>query len=159
MTVRVGVITFPGSLDDRDAQRAVRMAGAEPVALWHGSHDLQGVDALVLPGGVINPDQLRVNEDALEFIRAFFRAGKPVSAICHAPWLLINAGVVENRKVTSYKSIRMDLENAGAHWVDKEVVTDQGLTTSRNPDDLPAFCRKTVEEIREGVHQGQVVNA
>lgn len=115
--------------------------------------------SLVLPGGVINPDQLRINENALEFIRAFFRAGKPVSAICHAPQLLINAEVVENRKMTSYKSIRKDLENAGAHWVDQEVVTDQGLTTSRNPDDLPAFCRKMVEEIREGVHEGQVVDA
>jgi protease I len=112
-------------------------------------------DALVLPGGVMNPDQLRMREDATTFVRAFFKAGKPVSAICHAPQILIDCGVIEGRELTSYPSIKNDLKNAGARWVDKEVVCDQGLTTSRSPKDLPAFIRKTIEEIAEGVHAGQ----
>lgn len=116
-------------------------------------------NALVLPGGVINPDLLRVNEDALNFIRDFFKAGKPVAAICHAPWLLISAGVIENRNVTSYKSIKQDVMNAGAKWHDKEVVVDSGLVTSRNPKDLPAFINKIIEEIIEGIHTEHVVNA
>ena len=111
--------------------------------------------ALVLPGGVMNPDFLRMNEQAVAFARAFFEEGKPVAAICHGPWLLVEADVVRDREVTSYPSIRKDLENAGAHWVDQEVVVDQGLVTSRNPDDLPAFNRKMLEEIAEGVHAGQ----
>jgi protease I len=109
-------------------------------------------DALVLPGGVMNPDKLRRNEWALQFVRAFFETGKPVAAICHGPWTLIDAGIVEGRTMTSYPSIQTDLKNAGAHWVDKEVVVDNGLVTSRSPDDLPAFNRKIVEEIAEGVH-------
>lgn len=116
-------------------------------------------DGLVLPGGVMNPDKLRVNETALRFVRHFFEAGKPVASICHGPWTLINAGVVEGREMTSYHTIRKDLENAGARWVDKDVVVDRGLTTSRNPDDLPAFNAKMVEEIAEGVHAGQMVTA
>ena len=112
-------------------------------------------DALVLPGGVANPDSLRTNEDAIEFTRAFFKAGKPVSAICHAPQLLIECDVLQGREVTSYHSIKTDLKNAGARWVDKECVCDQALTTSRSPDDLPAFIDKTIEEIAEGVHAGQ----
>lgn len=112
-------------------------------------------DALVLPGGVMNPDKLRMREDATTFVREFFKAGKPVSAICHAPWLLIDCGVVEGREVTSWPSLKNDLKNAGARWVDKEVVCDQALTTSRSPDDLPAFIDKTIEEIREGKHAGQ----
>lgn len=112
-------------------------------------------NSLVLPGGVINPDQLRTDEGALNFIRSFFRSGKPVAAICHAPWLLISAGVIEGREVTSYNSIKDDVINAGAHWIDKEVVVDQGLVTSRNPDDLPAFCDKIIEETLEGKHKGQ----
>lgn len=112
-------------------------------------------DGLVLPGGVLNPDSLRTNEDALVFVRDFFKMGKPVAAICHAPQLLINADVVEDRTLTSYKSIRQDLLNAGANWVDKEVVVDEGLVTSRNPGDLPAFNRKLIEEIREGKHEAQ----
>ena len=115
--------------------------------------------SLVLPGGVINPDKLRVNDTALDFIRAFFKVGKPVAAICHAPWLLISAGVIENRKVTSFGSIKQDVLNAGAKWVDKEVVVDQGLVTSRDPDDLPAFIGKIIEETKEGKHDGQVVDA
>jgi protease I len=115
--------------------------------------------SLVLPGGVANPDLLRTHDDALEFIRAFFKSGKPVAAICHAPWLLISANVIENRRVTSYPSIKDDVINAGAHWVDEEVVVDQGLVTSRNPDDLPAFISKVIEETREGEHKEQKVNA
>jgi protease I len=112
-------------------------------------------DALVLPGGVMNPDKLRQNSKAVAFVKQFFDEGKPVAAICHAPWLLIEADVVRGRKLTSYGSIRKDLENAGAKWVDEEVVVDQGLVTSRKPDDLDAFIKKTIEEIREGVHAGQ----
>ncbi len=112
-------------------------------------------NALVLPGGVINPDKLRTNDDALGFIRDFFEQKKPVAAICHGPWSLIEAEVVKDRKMTSFKSIRKDLENAGAQWVDKEVVVDQGLVTSRNPDDLPAFNKKLIEEIKEGKHELQ----
>ncbi|PVA10553.1 protease [Pelagivirga sediminicola] len=109
-------------------------------------------DALMLPGGQINPDLLRANKDAVEFVRAFWDAKKPIGAICHAPWLLIEAGIAKGRDMTSYHSIRTDVENAGANWHDKEVVTDKGLVTSRNPDDLPAFCDKLIEEIAEGKH-------
>ena len=109
-------------------------------------------DALLLPGGVMNPDHLRRNPKAQQFVRAFFEAGKPVAAICHAPWTLIDAGVIEGRTVTSYPSLQMDLKNAGANWVDQEVVVDNGLVTSRKPDDIPAFNHKMIEEIAEGVH-------
>ncbi len=112
-------------------------------------------DALMIPGGVMNPDKLRANADAVSFVKDFFTAGKPVAAICHGPWLLVEAGVVNGRKLTSYASIRTDLMNAGANWVDEEVVVDQGLVTSRSPEDLPAFNAKMVEEIFEGVHEGQ----
>jgi protease I len=112
-------------------------------------------DALVLPGGVMNPDKLRMNDKAVAFVRKFFDDGKPVAAICHGPWILIDAEVVRGRKVTSWPSLRKDLENAGANWVDEEVVVDQGLVTSRKPDDLDAFISKTVEEVGEGVHAGQ----
>lgn len=112
-------------------------------------------DALVLPGGVMNPDKLRTNPQAMHFVRSFFDQAKPVAAICHGPWALVEADVVNGRKVTSYPSIQTDLKNAGANWVDQEVVVDQGLVTSRNPDDLPAFNRKLVEEIAEGQHERQ----
>jgi protease I len=117
--------------------------------------DPDDYDALLLPGGVMSPDRLRQDERVLAFVRAFFEAGKPVAAICHGPWTLIDAGVVEGRRVTSYPSIRKDLENAGAEWVDEEVVVDQGLVTSRRPDDLPAFDAKMIEEFAEGRHAGQ----
>lgn len=109
-------------------------------------------DALVLPGGVMNPDHLRRNEKALDFVRKFFAADKPVAAICHGPWTLIDAGVVEGCKMTSYHTIQTDLKNAGAQWVDQEVVVDNGLVTSRNPDDIPAFNKKMIEEFAEGRH-------
>lgn len=113
-------------------------------------------DALVLPGGVMSPDKLRADEKAVSFVKSFFEAGKPVGAICHGPWMLINAEVVKGREVTSYHTIKKDLENAGAKWTDKEVVTDNGLVTSRQPDDIPAFNEKIIEEFAEGIHKKQM---
>jgi protease I len=129
--------------DTFDADRAV------------GDVDAGEYDGLVLPGGVANPDQLRTKPEVLEFVRSFFEAGKPVGVICHGPWTLIDAGVAEGRTLTSWPSLETDLRNAGANWVDEEVHVDQGLVTSRKPDDLHAFNAKIVEEFAEGVHQGQ----
>jgi protease I len=112
-------------------------------------------DGLILPGGVANPDILRTVSAAVEFTRSFFEAGKPVAAICHAPWTLIEAGVVDGRTLTSWPSLRTDIRNAGGEWVDEEVHVDAGLVTSRKPDDLDAFCEKAIEEIAEGVHAEQ----
>jgi len=112
-------------------------------------------DALLLPGGVMNPDKLRQDELAVQFVKSFFQAGKPVAAICHGPWMLVEADVVRGRTVTSWPSLHTDLRNAGADWVDREVVTDEGLVTSRKPDDIPAFNKKMIEEFGEGVHEGQ----
>jgi protease I len=120
-----------------------------------GEAEASDYDGLVLPGGVANPDQLRTKGEAVEFVRAFFNAGKSVGAICHAPWTLVEADVVRGRTVTSWPSLQTDLRNAGAEWVDEEVHVDQGLVTSRKPDDLPAFNAKIVEEFAEGVHEGQ----
>jgi protease I len=117
--------------------------------------DASEYDGLLLPGGVMNPDKLRTLPEAVDFARAFFEAGKPVAAICHGPQLLIEADVVRNRKLTSYPSIKTDLIHAGAQWVDEKVVVDQGLVTSRRPDDIPAFNAKMIEEFAEGVHQSQ----
>ena len=112
-------------------------------------------DGLVLPGGVFNPDALRMDEDAVSFVRDFFEQHKPVAAICHGPWLLVEADVVQGRRVTSWPSVSTDLKNAGAKWVDEECVCDQGLVTSRNPDDIPAFVEKAIEEFAEGKHRLQ----
>jgi protease I len=112
-------------------------------------------DGLVLPGGVINPDILRTDKDAMGFVKTFFEQGKPVGAICHGPWSLVETGIVKGRKVTSWPSLKTDIENAGGSWVDEELVVDRGLFTSRKPDDLPAFCAKLVEEMGEGVHAEQ----
>jgi protease I len=119
------------------------------------SADAGRYDALLLPGGVMNPDKLRVNPKAVAFVRAFFDAGKPVAAICHAPWTLIEAGCARGRNLTSWPSLQNDLRNAGAKWVDQEVVVDNGLVTSRKPDDIPAFNRKMIEEFAEGRHAGR----
>jgi protease I len=110
-------------------------------------------DGIVLPGGQINPDILRVNQEAISFIQDFYSAGKTVAAVCHAPWLLIEAGIIQGRRATSYKSIRTDVINAGGQWVDEEVVTDEGLITSRQPSDLDAFSAKIIEEVSEGKHE------
>jgi protease I len=109
-------------------------------------------DALVIPGGVINPDKLRIDEDAMTLVKAFLSSGKIVAAICHGPWLLVQADALKGRQATSFKSIRRDVENAGAKWLDEEVVTDNGIITSRSPDDLPAFVKKIIEEVEEGRH-------
>jgi len=118
-------------------------------------YEVEDFDALVLPGGVMNPDRLRVDEDAVSFVRGFFEEGKPVAAICHGPWLIVEAGAADNRRLTSYPSIKTDLTNAGGNWVDESVVVDQGLVTSRSPEDLDDFNYKLLEEVNEGVHAGQ----
>ena len=112
-------------------------------------------DALVIPGGVGNPDTMRTDENAVQLVRDFFEQGKPVGVICHGPWMLVEAGVVRGRKVTSWPSLQTDIRNAGGNWVDEEVVVDQGLVTSRKPDDLPAFNKKIIEEFAEGRHEQQ----
>ncbi len=117
--------------------------------------DASDYDGLVLPGGVANPDFLRMDEGAVAFARAFFEQSKPVAAICHAPWTLVEADVLKGRTLTSWPSLQTDIRNAGGHWVDEEVVVDEGFVTSRNPDDLPAFCAKAVEEFCEGEHSEQ----
>ena len=116
-------------------------------------------DALVIPGGVGNPDTLRTDENAVDFVRSFFEQGKPVGVICHGPWMLVEADVVRDRKVTSWPSLRTDIRNAGGNWVDEEVVVDSGLVTSRKPDDLPAFNAKIIEEFCEGKHEEQAQRA
>ena len=159
----------------KEPWKAVEEAGGEPelVSLEHGEIDdgkggekfvvgktvsevdAAAYDGLVLPGGVKNPDTLRMNEDAVRFVREFFEQGKPVGAICHGPWMLVEADVVRGRTLTSYASVKTDVRNAGGEWVDEEVVVDRGLVTSRHPGDLPAFNAKIVEEFAEGVHEAQ----
>jgi protease I len=158
--------------------KAVEQAGGTPELVSIKEGEIQGVNHLdkgdmftvdvlaknanpadyagiVQPGGVANPDFLRADPDAVRFFAAFFEAGKPAGVICHGPWMLVEADVVRGRTVTSWPSVKTDLINAGANWVDEECVVDQGLVTSRKPDDLPAFCAKIVEEFAEGVHEGQ----
>ena len=120
-----------------------------------GETDASEYDGLMLPGGVANPDNLRMNRDAVAFTRGFFEQAKPVGAICHGPWTLIEADVLRGRTITSWPSLQTDIRNAGGTWVDEEVHVDNGLVSSRKPDDLPAFCAKIVEEFAEGVHEGQ----
>ncbi len=118
-----------------------------------GEASASDYDGLVIPGGVANPDFMRMNGDAVRFVREFVEAGRPVGAICHALWMLVEADVVRGKRLTSYWSLQTDIRNAGGEWVDEQVVVDRGLTTSRNPDDLEAFCRKVVEEVAEGRHE------
>ena len=141
--------------DEIQAVNGMDKGDAFPVDAMVGSANAHDFDALVLPGGVKNPDLLRMNDDAVKFARTFFEASKPVAAICHAPWTLVEAGVVEGRTLTSYPSLQTDIRNAGGTWVDEEVHVDAGLVTSRRPDDLDAFIAKTIEEIEEGRHEGR----
>jgi protease I len=175
--VRIAILATDGfeEVELTKPLEALREAGASPEVVAPQGGEIQGFqhhdksgkvavdrelaqanpedyDGLVLPGGVINPDQLRLAPEAIDFIRAFVESRKPIAAICHGPWTLIDAGAVEGRRMTSWPSLKTDLRNAGAEWVDQEVVVDQGLVTSRKPDDLPAFCAKMIEEFAEGRH-------
>lgn len=177
---KIAILATDGveQIEFTDPKRQLEMQGAEvhtvsikegKIKGWDHDHwdkefpvdkkvtDVKAEDyhGLVLPGGQINPDKLRMDDDAVKFVRSFFEQGKPVAAICHGPWTMIEADVVRGRTLTSYPSIKTDLKNAGAKWVDEEVVVDQGLVTSRNPGDLPAFCKKMIEEFCEGVHKEQ----
>jgi len=136
-------------------EQELKPGATHPVDKVVGQARAEDYDALVLPGGVGNPDKLRADPDAVEFVRAFFEAGKPVGAICHGPWTIVEADVVRGRTLTSYPSIKTDIRNAGGTWVDEEVHVDQGLVTSRKPDDIPAFNKKLIEEIAEGRHAEQ----
>ena len=161
-----------------EPRKAVEEAGAEVEVIATESDQVQGFehldkaetwgvdkttsearadhyDGVVVPGGVANPDNLRTDTDAVRFLREFFASGKPVGAICHAPWMLVEADVVDGRQVTSYPSLQTDIRNAGGNWVDEEVVVDEGFVTPRKPDDLEAFCAKAVEEFCEGEHSEQ----
>jgi protease I len=159
--------------------RALREAGAKPTIVSDHDGQIKGktdadtatvdltldatrpddFDALILPGGVKNPDTMRQNERGVAFVRHFFDAGKPIAAICHAPWLLVEADIVRGRRVTSYPSLKTDLRNAGAEWIDAEVITDQGIVTSRSPKDLRAFNAKMLEEFGEGTHERRTTAA
>ena len=156
--------------------KAIEGAGGEPILVSINAGTIQGFehtdpgerfdvdqlvsqvsadefDALVLPGGVHNPDQLRMDANAVSFVRGFAESGKPIGAICHGPWMLVEAGIVDGHTLTSYRSLETDIVNAGGSWVDREVVVDEGIVTSRTPDDLPAFCEKLLEEFEEGIHE------
>lgn len=157
------------AIEDAGGEVHVISIKGDPIKAWSSDHwdgemkvdktlsdaSADDYDGLLLPGGVINPDSLRKDEKAVNFVKGFFKEDKqkPVAAICHGPWTLVEAGVVKGRKMTSYGSIKTDLRNAGADWVDQEVVVDKGLVTSRSPEDLSAFCSKMVEEFKEGTHK------
>ena len=149
-----GVRITIASLDGRQIMGWEHTNWGRPVDVNMAIKDVKPNDytALVIPGGVINPDKLRVDEDTMKLVKAFLDSGKVVAAVCHGPWLLVQADALKGRQATSYKSIRKDVENAGARWIDQEVVVDNGIITSRNPGDLPAFVDKIIEEVREGRH-------
>ena len=178
MTVAIIAADMVEQIELIEPRKALEEAGAETHLISMKSGEIQGFnhfdkadrhkvdktieevhasdyDALMIPGGVGNPDQLRGDENIVSFVRDFFEQGKPVAAICHAPWVLIEAGVVRGRKVTSWPTLQTDLRNAGANWVDEEVVAEDGLVTSRKPDDIPAFSKKMIEEFAEGEHAAQ----
>jgi protease I len=142
----------PTLVSPKEGQVEGKKGHAQTVDASVKTADASDFDALVLPGGVVNADHLRMDEDAVRLVRGFVEAGKPIGVICHGAWILIEAGAVDGRTITSYPSLKTDLQNAGANWVDREVVTDKGLVSSRKPDDLPAFNAKIVEEVAEGVH-------
>jgi len=145
------------SLEDGEIQGFNHYDKADTFKVDHTVEEARAddYDALVVPGGVGNPDTMRMDENAVDLVRRFFEQGKPVGVICHGPWMLVEAGVVRGRTVTSWPSLRTDIRNAGGNWVDKEVVVEDGLVTSRKPDDLPAFTKKVVEEFAEGRHEKQ----
>ena len=182
---RVAVLATDGveDVEYTRSRAAVEQAGAEvhlvslnPGEIQSMNHDIKPAnryrvdrtvneanaadyDALVLPGGTVNPDRLRMNPAAMDFVRAFFQQDKPLAAICHGPWSLVETGIVNGRTVTSYPSLSTDIRNAGGNWVDQQVQVDNGLVTSRRPSDLPAFCAKMVEEFAEGRHVRQMATA
>ncbi|MER7891590.1 type 1 glutamine amidotransferase domain-containing protein [Micromonospora sp. NPDC094482] len=182
---RIAVLATDGveDVEYTSSRNAVEQAGAEvhlislhPGEIQAMNHDINpsnrypvdrpveqadpaDYDGLILPGGTVNPDRLRMNDTAMAFVRAFFQQEKPVAAICHGPWSLVETGMVNGRTVTSYPSLRTDIRNAGGKWVDQQVQVDNGLVTSRRPDDLPAFCAKLVEEFAEGWHTGRMTTA
>jgi len=149
------------SLEDGEVQAFQHLDHGDKIKVDKAVADADAADydGLVLPGGVANPDFLRSDEDAVGFVRSFVEAGKPIGAICHGPWTLVEADVLRGRTITSWPSLKTDIRNAGGNWVDEEVHVDNGLVSSRNPDDLPAFCAKIVEEFAEGRHEDMAASA